>query len=618
MFESKLSATVAILFYRSHYLAGNTVPIDALCHALEKQGLTAIAIYVSSLREADVQAEILDILENLETPLGAILNTTSFSLAKLQREAGSTETIPLWQKLNVPVLQVILSGGSREQWQNSLRGLNPRDLAMNVALPEVDGRIITRAVSFKAVQARHPQLETEVVIYEPESDRIEWVAQLTRNIIRCAQTPLKHRKIALILANYPNKDGRLANGVGLDTPASCLQVLQALQSEGYTITEIPDQTQYLIQQLTSGVTNDGELFGDRRINQQVSTQKVWDFFYQLSPEVQQAMGSRWREREQWDQLPEFIPVSGIQLGNIFVGIQPSRGYDRDPSLNYHAPDLEPTLHYLAFYLWLSQDFQAHAVIHLGKHGNLEWLPGKSVVLSRNCYPEIAFAPLPHFYPFIVNDPGEGTQAKRRAHACIIDHLTPPLTRAELYGDLEKLEALIDEYYEAQNLDPTRLTVIGDRLRQLFQDSQLNQDLGLGLPSNLKDLNPLLTVADSYLCELKEAQIRDGLHILGQIPPTKQLRDLAISIARSPYYQRLGLTQAIALDLGLDFDPLLDPLDQSFVLSKDIESQLIGQGKTELVQQLKACRIGGDVVEVLEEIAKAWVEKLLHNPDSEAG
>jgi len=615
MFHRKKSATVAILFYRSHYLAGNTAPIDALCTAIEKQGLTAIAIYVSSLREADVQGEILGILENLVAPLGAILNTTSFSLAKLQRQAGSTETIPLWQGLNVPVLQVILSGGSRDQWQNSMRGLNPRDLAMNVALPEVDGRIITRAVSFKAVQTRHPQLETEVVVYEPEPDRIEWVAQLTHNMIRCAQTPVQNRKIALILANYPNKDGRLANGVGLDTPASCLQVLEALQLANYDITAIPDNTQKLIQQLTSGVTNDLELFGDRRINQNIATEKVWDYFHQLSPEIQQAMGERWREREQWDHLPEFIPVSGIQLGNVFVGIQPSRGYDRDPSLNYHAPDLEPTLHYLSFYLWLQTDFQAHAIIHLGKHGNLEWLPGKSVVLSTDCYPEISLAPLPHFYPFIVNDPGEGTQAKRRAHACIIDHLTPPLTRAELYGDLEKLEALIDEYYEAQNLDPTRLSVIGDRLRKLFEETQLNQDLGLGF-ANLKDLNPLLNLADSYLCELKEAQIRDGLHILGQIPPPEQLRDLTISIARSPDYQRLGLTQAIALDLGLEFDPILDPLDQPFTLSKALETQLINQGKSALAQQLKTCRIGGDVVDVLEEIAKTWVAKLINSPPAQ--
>lgn len=609
MSEINLIATVAIIFYRSHYLAGNTAPIDALCQALEKRDLKPIAIYVSSLRESDGQGEIMSILENLNQPLGAILNTTSFSLAKLQRQVGGTETIPLWQTLNVPVLQVILSGGDRQQWQEGLRGLNPRDLAMNVALPEVDGRIITRAVSFKAMQARHPQLETEVVIYEPMTDRIEWVAELTKNIINCAQTEINQRKVALILANYPNKDGRLANGVGLDTPASCLQVLQALKSGGYNFSKIPTDTQTLIKELTKGITNDQELSQYRAVNQTIATEKVWNFFHGLPELVQQQMTERWQVRESWDNLPDHFAISGIQLGNIFVGIQPARGYDFDPSLNYHAPDLEPTLHYLAFYLWLHQEFKAQAIIHLGKHGNLEWLPGKSVVLSTSCYPEIALPPLPHFYPFIVNDPGEGTQAKRRAHACIIDHLTPPLTRAELYGDLEKLEALIDEYYEAQALDPNRLNIIGDRLRKLFEESCLQEDLGLTAPE-LKDLNPLLTSADSYLCELKEAQIRDGLHILGSTPNGDQLRDLTISIARSPHYQRLGLTQAIAMDLALDFDPILDDLKEPWQLSNAMAKRLETWDLTKLIEPLQSCRMGGQVIEVLEEIAKKLVRSLI--------
>ncbi len=608
MIEDKTSY-VAIIFYRSHYLTGNTAPIDALCQALAKRNLKAIAIYASSLREPDVQTEVLSILNNLDSPLGAILNTTSFSLAKLQREVGSTETIPLWQELNVPVLQVILSGGDRQQWQDSSRGLNPRDLAMNVALPEVDGRIITRAISFKAIQARHPQLETEVVIYEPMQDRIEWVAELTKNIIDCAQTEISQRKVAVILANYPNKDGRLANGVGLDTPASCLQVLEALKSEGYSLSAIPSDTQALIKELTKGVTNDQELAQYRLVNQTIPTKTVWSFFYSLPPDVQRAMKERWQVRESWDSLPDSFTISGIQLGNIFVGIQPARGYDLDPSLNYHAPDLEPTLNYLAFYLWLKQEFQAQAIIHLGKHGNLEWLPGKSVVLSDSCYPEIALPPLPHFYPFIVNDPGEGTQAKRRAHACIIDHLTPPLTRAELYGDLEKLEALIDEYYEAQALDPNRLNIIGDRLRKLFQETRLQEDLGL-TPPELKDLNPLLASADSYLCELKEAQIRDGLHILGKTPQGEQLRDLIISIARSPHYQRLGLTQAIAVDLKLDFDPILDDPKEPWQLSSTMAMQLEQRELTKFVELLQSCRIGGQVIEVLEEIAKILVGDLI--------
>ncbi|AIE72539.1 MULTISPECIES: cobaltochelatase subunit CobN [unclassified Synechocystis] len=600
---------IAIIFYRSHYLAGNTAPIDALCLALEKFDLKTIAIYVSSLREPDVQAEVLSILKNFNQPLGAILNTTSFSLAKSERQVGSAETIPLWQMLNVPVLQVILSGGDRQQWQEGVRGLSPRDLAMNVALPEVDGRIITRAISFKAMEARHPQLETEVIIYEPVQDRIEWVAELTKNIIDCAQTEVNKRKVAVILANYPNKDGRLANGVGLDTPASCLKVLKAFQEAGYDVSAIPNDTEALIKQLTQGVTNDQELAQYRTVNQTISTKKVWSFFHTLPEFIQQQLTQRWQIREDWHNLPDYFAISGIQLGNIFVGIQPARGYDLDPSLNYHAPDLEPTLHYLAFYLWLRQEFSAQAIIHLGKHGNLEWLPGKSVALSDHCYPEIALGSLPNFYPFIVNDPGEGTQAKRRSQACIIDHLTPPLTRAELYGDLEKLEALIDEYYEAQALDPNRLKIIGDRLRKLFEQSHLQKDLGLQ-PPELKDLNPLLISADSYLCELKEAQIRDGLHILGQTPTGEQLRDLIVSIARSPAYQRLGLTQTIALDLGLEFDPILDDPKEPWQLSSAMVDRLKKWTLIHLLEPLKACRIGGQVIEVLEKIAQELVGNLI--------
>ena len=603
-----------ILFYRSHYLAGNTTVIDALCQALLAKQLTPLALYVSSLREPDVQAEIQTLLQRLETPIVAVLNTTSFSLTKLQREAGNQDIIPLWQTLNVPVLQVILSGGNESQWREGVRGLTPRDLAMNVALPEVDGRLITRAVSFKANQIEHPQLQTSVVVYEPVLDRLTWVAELTRNLVTCAQTPVAERKVALILANYPNKDGRLANGVGLDTPASCLAVLQGMKQAGYTLADLPQSTEELMAQLTTGVTNDPDAIGDRPVHQGLVTTRLWQTFQVLPKSVQAAMGERWREREQWETLPEVIPVSGVQYDNVFVGIQPSRGYDLDLSLNYHAPDLEPTLHYLAFYWWLQQDFQTQAIVHLGKHGNLEWLPGKSVALSDQCYPEIALPPVPHFYPFIVNDPGEGTQAKRRAHACIIDHLTPPLTRAELYGELEKLEALIDEYYEAQSLDPTRLETIGERLRQLFAETQLNEDLGLGL-TDLENLNPILSVADSYLCELKEAQIRDGLHILGQVPAEELLRDLTISIARSPHYQRLGLTQAIALDLGLEFDPIQDDPGQPFQLSTTVKAQLQQKGQEQLANQLAACRIGGDVITVLETIAQSLVTELIAKPES---
>ncbi len=550
---------VGILFYRAHYLSGNTAPIDALCEALQRRYLTPVPVFVSSPRDREIQAEVSQYFQPInDKPIQILLNTTSFAIKneklKINSKLDNIKDEEFIFNCDVPVLQVICSSNTAEQWLSNFTGLSPRDLAMNVALPEIDGRIITRAISFKAVQTWQDELETDVVIYEPIADRIEFVADLAANWIILRQTPPEKRRIALILANYPCRDGRLANGVGLDTPASCIEILKALQQAGYLLENIPTTTEELITLLTTGITNDPEAQYLRSVRQFLSAKEYQKYFSSLPIEVQQAIGDRWQYPP--ENLPENlaenpqIPISGISLGNIFVGIQPSRGYDIDPSLNYHAPDLEPTHNYLAFYYWLRQHFQAHAIVHIGKHGNLEWLPGKSVALSQVCYPEIALGAMPHFYPFIVNDPGEGSQAKRRAQAVIIDHLTPPMTRAELYGPLQQLETLIDEYYEAQNLDPSRLTIIKERIYQLVLQENIEKDLGIENNSAI-----IINSLDTYLCELKEAQIRDGLHIFGKCPEGRQLRDLIISIARHPGQNRLGLTRALAKDKGLDFDPL---------------------------------------------------------------
>jgi cobaltochelatase CobN len=557
---------VGIVFYRAHYLAGNTEPIDELCQSLIDRDLTPVPVFISSLRDPDVQLDLLSILQpDGEPSIEVLLNTTSFSLlnpAPLYPASPTTvkDTAELWSQLNVPILQVILSGGPEEQWRSDTRGLSPRDTAMNVALPEVDGRIITRTISFKGVQAKHPILQTDVMGYKSVGDRVRFVCDLAANWVKLRRSDVADRKVSLILANYPNRDGRLANGVGLDTPQSCVEILRSLKASGYTVSDIPEDGDQLIQWLTKGVTNDPEGQGIRPILQTLERSKYVTYFATLPQEVCDAMNSRWISPSSSD-----FSISGIQLGNIFIGIQPSRGYDRDPSLNYHAPDLEPTHEYLAFYYWVRSIFNSHAVVHVGKHGNLEWLPGKSVALSECCFPEVALGPMPHLYPFIVNDPGEGSQAKRRSQAVILDHLTPPMTRAELYGDLQDLENLVDEYYEAMNLDPSRLKALREKIISLLEVTQLNQDLGLQLTADelrSRFENTVMTGLDRSLCELKEAQIRDGLHILGQCPTENQLRDLVIAIARYPQAGRVGLSRAIAEDLGFDFDPLMaDPADK---------------------------------------------------------
>ncbi|BAY85303.1 cobaltochelatase [Calothrix parasitica NIES-267] len=600
---------VAILFYRAHYLAGNTLVIDALCEALLKRNIQPLPIYISSLREIDVQNELTEFLQNQDGEVVSfILNTTSFSLARWSTERPSVE---LWEKLNVPVLQVILSSSSLEQWESSSQGLSPRDIAMNVALPEVDGRIISRAVSFKSVENKNSALQTDVVIYKPIGSRVEFVADLAANWVKLRYKSPEKRRIALILANYPTRDGRLANGVGLDTPQSCIEILQALQNEGYQVENLPKNGNELIELLTTGVTNDPEARDLRKIRQSISPEEYQEYFASLPPEVQKGISQRWgdfeedkKTRRQGDKEESYsphpplspsppLPIAGIQLGNVFVGIQPSRGYDIDPSLNYHAPDLEPTHAYLAFYHWIRKCFGADAVVHVGKHGNLEWLPGKSIALSENCYPEVALSTLPHLYPFIVNDPGEGSQAKRRSQAVIIDHLTPPLTRAELYGPLQKLENLVDEYYEATSLDPQRLPIINERITQLILKENLHLDLEINSEqlTNQKQENQVLDYLDGYLCELKESQIRDGLHIFGNCPSGRQLRDLIIAIARHPNRHHSGLTRAIAKDLSWDFDPLTDNPIQTFEDTSSVP-----------------CRNVGDAIELVEEYAAAVVEQ----------
>ncbi|MEO1347692.1 MAG: cobaltochelatase subunit CobN [Cyanobacteria bacterium J06635_15] len=697
-----------LLFYRSHYLSGNTAPIDALCKALTQQGLQPVPIFVSSLQDPDTQTELLTLLKPKGEPgIQVLLITTSFSIAQLDQ---TTPQLDLWQKLDVPILQVILSGGTQDQWQTNPQGLSPRDIAMNVALPEVDGRIITRAISFKAVQRRSSALETDVVVYEPVSDRVQFVAQLAAHWVHLRQTPPAERRIALILANYPTRDARLANGVGLDTPQSCVEILHSLATAGYHIPDIPKDGDDLIQRLTQSITNDREANPLRPAHQTLTPEAFENFFNALPKAVKTGIRDRWPASPTLPHSPtppsSPLPIPGLQLGNLFIGIQPSRGYDQDPTLNYHAPDLEPTPEYLAFYAWVRHQFGAQAIVHIGKHGNLEWLPGKGIALSENCYPEAALGPLPHLYPFIVNDPGEGAQAKRRAQAVIVDHLTPPLTRAELYGPLEKLEALVDEYYEAQSLDPTRLPMIGDRIGDLLAETQLVEDLGLGKggergrggggesggenqnssdkpirqahdklrtspksklqnplaqrhevlskidrPKDLDKqggLETLLPQIDGYLCELKEAQIRDGLHIFGCCPEGRQLRDLLIAIARHPSPGRVGLTRAIAQDYDLNIDPLTDDLALPFAFCPpqlsptvcdrplsspaiapqssqdgviqikepdldDAFSQIITQHQPTLLTALENCRTIGDAVTQLEIHAATLVDAILSSP-----
>ncbi|TZG27793.1 cobaltochelatase subunit CobN [Sphingomonas montanisoli] len=540
--------TALLCFYRALMIAGTLDAVDALVAALEGQGLNVVAVHVRALREPFA----IDLLRGVigEVAPDVILNATSFAASS----PGESRVASVLEQADCPILQTVFAGAIEGDWRDSPRGLGPRDLAMNVALPEVDGRLFTRAVAFKAAERFDAATECGIVVPKVAPDRVAFVADLAAHWARLRVTAKADRNVALVLANYPNRDGRIGNGVGLDTPASAAAILKALGDAGYDVGNAPTDGAALMAIMLAGVTNAADS-RDRPTEVRLSLADYRAAFDAMPAGVRVAVDERWGDAA----ADPFVRDGAFHLavhrfGKVAVAVQPARGYNIDPKTSYHDPALVPPHAYLAFHIWMNRHFGAHAVVHVGKHGNLEWLPGKALALSETCFPEICAGPVPQLYPFIVNDPGEGTQAKRRIGAVIIDHLTPPLTRAESYGPLKALEALVDEYYLAAGMDPRRLNHLKGEILDLARSQGLDTDAGAS--GNGEDA---LSAIDNYLCELKEMQIRDGLHIFTQSPDGRLRTDLLIALSRTPRgYDVPGqasLLRAMADDLGLGFDPL---------------------------------------------------------------
>ena len=545
----------ALLFYRSHLQAANTAFVDVFCQRMQAAGLNPLPIAVASLKEPGCLANVEDWLDEVDAAV--ILNTTGFA----QSSPEAPHLRPF--RRNIPVIQAICAQDNEPGWRDSEQGLGPRDLAMHIALPELDGRIISRPISFKDLAWRSERSQSDVVCYRAQPERMDFVAELARRWVELARVPNPQKRIALILANYPTRDGRIGNGVGLDTPAAALNILRALQARGYPLDcRLPESGTALIQDLLGGVSNDLDSLDLRPCMQSLALDEYWTMFNRLPEANRQAVIERWG-------MPETDPmfrsgrlmVAGLRFGLTFVGIQPARGYQVDASAVYHDPDLVPPHGYLAFYFWLRNTYGAHAVVHVGKHGNLEWLPGKGVGLSEQCWPDAILGPMPNVYPFIVNDPGEGAQAKRRTQAVIIDHLMPPLTRAETYGPLRDLELLADEYYEAQLLDPRRARELQRDILKLVRDTRIDRELQLDekLDSDA-DAAIWLPRLDTYLCDLKESQIRDGLHIFGESPAGRLRIDTLLALLRIPRGDGRGAQSSVLRALAKAFELAFDPLD----------------------------------------------------------
>jgi len=622
---------VGILLYRAHWMTGNLAVVDALVAALDAAGARTLPVFCYSLRSGGTLSSGRTPAADDgvgESPRGArqrtdhsgdpsafahlrdadgrvlcdvVVSTLSFAMGELPTtgpQVAAEWSVAALERLGVPVLQAIAVTSSRRRWEQSTQGLAPVDVVMNVALPEFDGRLVTVPVSFKEAG------DDGAAHYVPDMERVARCAALAVRFARLRRTPNGDKRIAVVLSSYPTKNARVGNAVGLDTPASAVRVLHALHRDGYDLGDdpLPDDGDTLMHTLLARGGYDREYLTAEQLAQAVGWTSAGDYaaWLRSTPAATQE-----EMRRSWGDPPGRLynhdgglAFAGLRFGNVVVCIQPPRGFGEDPAAIYHSPDLAPPHHYLAFYRHLRDQLGVHAVVHLGKHGTMEWLPGKALGLSPACFPDLCIADLPFFYPFVVNDPGEGTQAKRRAHATIIDHLIPPVSSADAYGPIVAVEQLMDEYYQAQSLDPDKLPVIQERIWEAVRSANLDRDLGEAQRPH--DFDGFLLRMDGYLCEIKDAQIRNGLHILGAPPEGEALVDMMLAFARPTDDGVPGLTESLARACGLDYDALL--ADRGRALTGAIPRALQPWTPASM-------RVSGDLVEALHAMARDLVAQL---------
>ncbi|AZA13547.1 cobaltochelatase subunit CobN [Corynebacterium choanae] len=548
---------VAVIYYRAQHIAGNTEYVHALADAIDAAGGHAVAIYSASLRQPE--AALIEELGHMDAIITTVLaaggTTPASASAGGDDEAWNVEQLA---GLNVPILQGLALTSPRATWEASDDGLSPLDVATQIAVPEFDGRLITVPFSFKEYD------DQGLISYVPDAERCARLAAIAVRHARLAHSPAEKKKLVIMLSAYPTKHARIGNAVGLDTPASTLALLHALADAGYDLGETSQIPGYdtgdgdaLMHAIIDAGGYDPEWLTDEVLATnplRLSKADYLHYFRTLPAAMQEEMEAQWGAAPGTHYThPDTgdIYIAGLQFGNVVIMIQPPRGFGENPVGIYHDPELPANHHYMGTYYWLRHHFGADAIVHMGKHGNMEWLPGKTAGLSHSCYPDQAIADLPLIYPFLVNDPGEGTQAKRRAHATLIDHMIPPMARAESYGDITRLEQLLDEHQNISAMDPAKLPAIRQEIWTLLQAAKMDQDLGWEERPAEDVFDDMLMHIDGWLCEIKDVAIRGGLHVLGQPIERQLLIDLVVAMLRARQLwggqtQVVGLREALGL------------------------------------------------------------------------
>jgi cobaltochelatase CobN len=511
---------VPIIFYRAMLLAADTAPIDALCRALAERGLAPAPLVVPSLKDRAAAEFVGVALARLEPAV--IVTATAFAAA-----AAPGEPTP-FDETDVPVLQAVIATTRRSAWSQSTRGLGPADLAMHVVLPEFDGRVLQGVIAFKGPLPAQDDLCFSAFGSLPEADRVAILADRIAALVKLQATPRAERRVAVLLPDFPGAPGRSGYAVGLDVPASVVGLLSDMEQANYGVAGAPRTSRALLDALVEP-SNDTALPLDR----------YRELVAALPADAVERVQAAWGDAENDADLHDgAFRFRARRFGNILVAFPPDRGRATDRRADYHDATLPPRHGLLAFGLWLRHIAKVDALVHMGAHGTLEWLPGKAVALTGSCFPELTVGSLPVIYPFIVSNPGEAAQAKRRIAAVTIGHLPPPLVEGGLAGDARELERLVDEYAQADGLDRRRR----ERLARLILEQA--ERSGLAVEARVKpDDSPddALRRIDAWLCDLKDLVVKDGLHVYGREP---------VNVS-DPAWQASAEAERVALLAALD-------------------------------------------------------------------
>lgn len=554
--------TIGLWFGRYCWVNGNLAHIDALMHEIEKQGANVIGVFSLRFKDKDRGNKGADeVVEMFFKQKGmpaidALISAIGFSMTVTAPEYGN-----ILPGLDVAVLQGITAGKPYAVWKDSLQGIATMDVSYQAAQPEFDGNLITVPFATREQDAVDPVTGGLLVRLTPIAERVQKLAALAINWAKLRQKPNCEKKVAVIFHHHPPRNDRIGCASGLDSFASVNELLKRMKEEGYQVERTFENGDELAKEILDRMTTDRKWMTPEKMAARAEATagpEQYDAWHRQLPEaVRKTMV------EKWGEMPGNLFAHegkllfpGFVNGNVFVSVQPPRGYLENPEAILHDLYLPPPHHYPAYYRWIRNVFKADAVMHIGKHGSLEWLPGKALGLSEECYPDIAIMDLPNIYPYIINDPGEGTQAKRRSYCCIIDHLTPAFTNSDLYDEMAKVEQVLAQVADAKSEDPSKLPVLMNLLWDAVKDADLHQDLNCSEEHAKADPEAFLAKVHSYLSEIGDTMIADGLHTMGKNPEGERLVEFLAQLVRLENGSVPSLRESLVSAMGYDYDDLL--------------------------------------------------------------